>query len=159
MPRPRGNTVDVSLAVLADYANVSREGKLNIMGIFDRIFARQLPGQFPPMQVVIRLDAHYAEMGREHTIQVQLQDPDGEAVFDINGAFTPMGGEAGEVAPLNHILSLGNLPLRKPGGYSVVIWVNNDLKKQIPLKVVPADVDPPGGQGQAFSPPGSPPVH
>jgi hypothetical protein len=149
--------MEVSLAVLADYANVSREGKLNIMGIFDRVFARQLPGQFPPMQVVIRLDAHYAEMGREHTIQVQLQDPDGVAIFDINGAFTPMGGEAGEVAPLNHILSLGNLPLHKAGGHSVVIWVDNDLKKEIPLKVVQAPTEP--VQGQAFPPPGAPPVH
>jgi hypothetical protein len=153
--------MEVSLAVLADYANVSREGKLNIMGIFDRIFAGQLPGHFPPMQVVIRLDAHYAEMGREHTIQVQLQDPDGDTVFDINGSFTPMGGEAGEVAPLNHILSLGNLPLQKAGGYSVVIWVDNDLKKEIPLKVVQATAEPGQGQvpGQAFPPPGAPPVH
>jgi hypothetical protein len=149
--------LEVSLAVLADYANVSREGKLNIMGIFDRIFARQLPGQFPPMQVVIRLDAHYAEMGREHTIQVQLRDPDGDTVFDINGSFTPLGGEAGEVAPLNHILSLGNLPLHKPGGYTVVIWVDNDLKKEISLKVVQAPAEQ--APGQAFPPPGAPPLH
>jgi hypothetical protein len=148
--------MNVSLAVLADYANVSREGKLNIMGIFDRIFTRQLPGQFPPMQVVIRLDAHYAEMGREHTIQVQLRDPDGETLFDINGSFTPVGGEAGETAPLNHILSLGNLPMRKAGGYMVVIWVDGDLKKEIPLKVTsaPGEVAPgPLPQG------GTPPVH
>jgi hypothetical protein len=148
--------MEVNLAVLADYANVSREGKLNIMGIFDRIFTRQLPGQFPPMQVVIRLDAHYAEMGREHTIQIQLRDPDGETVFDINGNFTPVGGEAGEIAPLNHIISLGNLPLQKAGGHSVVIWVDGDLKKEIGLKVVEAPGEPkPGG---AF-PPQDAPVH
>jgi hypothetical protein len=149
--------MEVSLAVLADYANVSREGKLNIMGIFDRIFARQLPGQFPPMQVVIRLEAHFAEMGREHSIQIQLRDPDGETIFDINGNFTPVGGEAGETAPLNHIISLGNLPLKQAGGHSVVIWVDNDLKKEIPLKVVqaPAEAMP----GNAFPPPGSTPLH
>jgi len=149
--------MDVSLAVLADYANVSREGKLNIMGIFDRIFARQLPGQFPPMQVVIRLDAHFAEMGREHTIQIQLRDPDGDTIFDINGSFTPVGGEAGEVAPLNHIISLGNLPLKAAGGHTVVIWVDNDLKKEIPLKVVRAPSEP--AQGNTFPPSGAPPVH
>jgi hypothetical protein len=149
--------VEVSLAVLADYANVSREGKLNIMGIFDRIFARQLPGQFPPMQVVIRLEAHFAEMGREHTIQIQLRDPDGDTIFDINGNFTPMGGEAGETAPLNHIIALGNLPLKQAGGHSVVIWVDNDLKKEIPLKVVEAPTDP--VQGNVFPQSGSPPVH
>jgi hypothetical protein len=149
--------MDVSLAVLADYANVSREGKLNIMGIFDRIYVRQLPGQFPPMQVVIRLEAHFAEMGREHTIQIQLRDPDGETIFDINGNFTPMGGQAGETAPLNHIIGFGNLPLKKTGGHSAVIWVNGDLKKEIPLKVDRAPDEP--EQGGPFPEPNTPPVH
>jgi hypothetical protein len=149
--------MEVSLAVLADYANVSREGKLNIMGIFDRIYVRQLPGQFPSMQVVIRLEARFAEMGREHTIQIQLQDPDGETIFDINGNFTPMGGQAGETAPLNHIIGLGNLPLKKTGGHAVIIWVDNDLKKEIPLKVDKAPAEP--AEGGPFPEPDAPPVH
>jgi hypothetical protein len=149
--------MEVNLAVLADYANVTREGKLNIMGIFDRIYSRQLPGQFPPMQLVIRLDARYAEMGREHTIQVQLQDPDGETVFDINGNFKPEGGEPGETASLNHIIGLANLPLRKTGSHTVVIWVNNDLKREVPLKVVEAPPEQAGPPGGMSVPPNTPP--
>ena len=30
--------MELTLALLADYANISREGKLNIMGIFEQIF-------------------------------------------------------------------------------------------------------------------------
>jgi hypothetical protein len=150
--------MDVSLAVLADYANVSREGKLNIMGIFDRIYARQLPGQFPPMQLVIRIDARYTELGREHSIEVRLLDPDGQAIFDIKGNFTPVGGEAGEGVSLNHIIGLGNLPLAKAGGHTIAIWVDNDLKKEIGLKVVKAPAESgevPGG----FPPPDQTPLH
>jgi len=33
----------VKLAVLADYASITREGKLNILGIFDEINPQQLP--------------------------------------------------------------------------------------------------------------------
>jgi len=35
----KGGAVDVRVAVLADYANVSQDGKLNIMGIFQEIRA------------------------------------------------------------------------------------------------------------------------
>jgi hypothetical protein len=150
--------VDVSLAVLADYANVSREGKLNIMGIFDRVFARQLPGQFPPMQLVVRLEARFAELGRNHTMQVQLRDPDGEVVFDIGGEFAPQGVEPGEAVSLNHIIGLANLPLLKAGTHSVAIWVDHDLKKEIALKVVQAPAEP-SGPVAPFPPPAAPPVH
>jgi hypothetical protein len=152
--------MDVSLAVLADYANVSREGKLNIMGIFDRIFARQLPGQFPPMQLVIRIDARFSELGREHSMEIRLMDPDGEAIFDINGSFTPMAAEPGQGVSLNHIIGLANLPLAKTGDHTVAIWVDNDLKKEVELKVVKAPDEPgQGPQGLAFPPPDPSALH
>ena len=39
--------MQVPLAVLADSANVSQEGKLNIMGIFTQINAQSLPCDTP----------------------------------------------------------------------------------------------------------------
>jgi hypothetical protein len=33
--------MDVALAVLADFANSSADGKLNILGIFDTVYAEQ----------------------------------------------------------------------------------------------------------------------
>ena len=47
----------VPLAVLADYANVTTDGKLNIMGIFNRIFASALPVVHPQMRLVMRFQA------------------------------------------------------------------------------------------------------
>lgn len=137
--------MDIIFAVVADYANVSREGKLNVMGIFDRIFARQLPSRFPPMQLVIRLEADYAELGSEHSVRVQLSDPEGEAVFDIDGSFTPRGGQPGQRTSVNHILQLGNVPLQRTGGHRVLIWIDGDLKREVPVHVVQApDAPPPG---------------
>ena len=130
--------MDVTFAVLADYANVTREGKLNVMGIFDRVFTRQLPARFPPMQLVIRLEADYDELDVEHSVRVQLGDPDGEAVFDIDGTFTPRGGQPGQKTSANHILQLGNVPLQRAGPHRVLIWIDGDLKREVPLHVVQA---------------------
>lgn len=137
--------MDVIFAVVADAANVSREGKLNIMGIFDRVFARQVPARFPPMQLVIRLEADYAELETEHAIRVQLSDPDDESVFDIDGSFTPRGGQPGQKVPVNHVLQLGNLPLQRTGTHRILIWIDGDLKRELPIHVVQApDAPPPG---------------
>lgn len=138
--------MDVTFAVVADYANVSREGKLNVMGIFDRVFARQLPARFPPMQLVIRLEADFAEMEAEHSVRVQLADPDGEAVFDIDGTFTPRGGRPGEKTSVNHVLQLANVPLNTIGTHRVLVWIDGDLKREVPVHVAqPPDPLPAGG--------------
>ena len=50
----------VKLAVLADYANVTSDGKLNILGIFDRMNVLNLPAVHPQMNLVLRLEAHRA---------------------------------------------------------------------------------------------------
>lgn len=127
--------MEITFAVLADYANVSREGKLNIMGIFDRVFARQLPSRFPPMQLVVRLEAQPAELDREHAIRIQLADPDGAALFDINGTFTPRGGDPGQAVSVNHVVALADLPLQRTGVHTFGIWVDGNRKREVPLRV------------------------
>lgn len=145
--------MDVTFAVLADYANVSREGKLNVMGIFDRVFARQLPSRFPPMQLVIRLEARPEELGREHAIRIQLSDPAGAALFDINGDFTPRGPEPGQPVSVNHVVGLADLPLQKTGVHTVVIWINGERKRDVALRV-----DEPPRQHAPLSDTGSEPT-
>ncbi len=135
--------MQVTFAVLADYANVSREGKLNVMGIFDRVFARQLPARFPPMQLVIRLEATFDDLNTEHRIRVQLADPEGQSIFDINGSFTPRGGPPGRPTSINHVIRLADLPLRRTGTHTAAIWIDDDLEREVPLHVDQA----PGQQG------------
>ena len=143
--------MDVTFAVVADAANVSQEGKLNVMGIFDRVFARQIPARFPPMQLVIRLEADYAELNVEHSIRVQLSDPDDEPVFDIDGSFTPRGGRPGQKTPVNHVLQLGNLPLQRTGTHRILIWIDGDLKRELPVHVVQApEQTPPEDEGETL---------
>jgi hypothetical protein len=127
--------VTVTFAVLADYANVTRDGKLNVMGIFDRVFARQLPSRFPPMKLVVRLETQPTELNTEHGIRVQLAGPDGDPLFDINGTFTPRGAAAGRPITVNHVIGLADLPLRRTGDHAVLIWVDGELQREVPLRV------------------------
>ena len=127
--------MQATLGLLADYANVTREGKLNIMGIFDRIVVPSFPGRHPQMQLVLRMEAAFTERDRPHKVEVRFHQPEGSALFEISAELVVGGGDPGEAATANQILTLGNLPLPKEGVYFFAIVVDGDLKLQIPLKV------------------------
>jgi hypothetical protein len=126
--------MQVNLAVLADYANVTGDGKLNILGIFDRINLVQIPAMHPQMHLVLRLEAHPAELDRSHNVEIRLHDPEGTTIFEVKGEITPRG-EPGRPVSTNQILTLNNLQLEKVGDYVFVVLINNDVKTEIPLAV------------------------
>lgn len=137
----------VNLGVLADYANVTGDGKLNILGIFDRINLMQIPAVHPQMHLVLRLEAHAAELDRQHDIEIRLHDPEGTTIFEVKGEIVPRG-EPGRPVSTNQILTLNNLQLEKVGDFKFIVLVNNDLKAEIPLAVEFVAM-PPAAGGQA----------
>ena len=126
--------MQVKLGVLADYANVTADGKLNILGIFDRINVSQVPAVHPQMHLVLRLEAQPSERDRAHKIEIRLHDPDGATIFDVNGDIVPHG-EGMQPVSTNQIQTLNNLQLDKIGTYNFDIYINNDLKSELPLHV------------------------
>jgi len=126
----------VSLAVLADYANITREGKLNILGIFDVIHVQTFPVTHPQMQLVMRFEADIAEAGKDKKLEIQLMDEDGKRLFVLGGEFTLGQAQPGEVMGSNHILTINMMKFENPGMYEFKILINGDLKAEVPLKVV-----------------------
>jgi hypothetical protein len=136
--------MQVNLAVLADYANVTGDGKLNILGIFDRINLMQVPAVHPQMHLVLRLEAHPAEQDRAHAVEIRLQDPYGAVIFEVKGEIVPHG-EPGTAVSTNQILTLNNLQLEKIGDYVFVVLINGDVKTEIPLAVEFVAMSAPAG--------------
>ena len=134
----------VRLAVLADYANVTGDGKLNVLGIFDRINLTQIPAVHPQMHLVLRLEAHSAEQNRVHHIEIRLQDPEGASIFEVNGEIVPHG-EPGQPVSTNQILTLNNLQLEKIGDFTFVVLIDGDMKTEIPLTVEFVAMNPTSG--------------
>jgi hypothetical protein len=129
--------INIPLALVADYANVSREGKLNIMGIFDQIYADAVPALHPQMQLIITIVADRSEASKEHSIIIELIDADNIAkLARIEGTVKFEKPPSGEEIRINHILQLNNVAFNKYGEYSFKIQINGEVKKSLPIKLV-----------------------
>ena len=69
--------MEIALAALADYASISREGKLSVMGIFNSVASNSLPATISSAHLVISLELAAAEGEREHSVEIRCMDADG----------------------------------------------------------------------------------
>src|ERR1044071_7404929 len=83
------HTMRIPMAFLADEANISQEGKLNVLGIFDRIAAAEFPVVHPRMVFAFRVQAEFADGGRSFPVQVTMVDEDDTLLFEANGEISP----------------------------------------------------------------------
>jgi hypothetical protein len=144
--------MEIDFALLADAANVSREGKLNILGAFDRIFGGTFPLTWPRMVLVTRFIASAAEYGAEKTLEIVTLDADGKRLGAANGKMKVPQGRSGRTLKLNHVLPM-TLTFPAPGQYSIEILVNGEPKATVPLEVAQRQTKQNGGAAE-----GEPPV-
>jgi hypothetical protein len=123
------------LFLAADYANITGDGKLNVMGIFNDIYSFNFPARHSSMHLVVRLGAELGEYGQTRSFTVKLLDEDGNQVMDVSGQFQIPKGERGRKPEVNIILELKDVVFPKPGTYQFVILVDKDHKGELSLYV------------------------
>lgn len=128
--------MDVTLSVLADYANITQDGKLNIMGVFTEVNPPELPFALPMMFLVTIYTASPAEVGSEKALRVTLLDGDGKQLMNLETPITvPKPIRAGSRVQLNSVIGLGGVRFDKAGDYQFSILVGGEEKKSLPLHV------------------------
>jgi len=133
--------IEPTLAVLADCANVSQEGKINIMGIFEFIRTNKLPVVHPQMQLVIVLRGDSGDANREHQLALELIDEDGRKIFGMEGKMKFGSPPQGQDVRLNQIIQLNNIRFEKAGRYDFKIMINNEVRGSVPLGIIETGSD------------------
>ena len=128
----------IPMALLADEANVSQEGKLNVLGVFDRIAAGAFPTVHPRMVFVFRVQAEYADAGRSCPVRVRLMDEDGATLFDAGGELAAPPVAPGGFATANQLFNLVGVRFPRPGSYKFVVNVGDLEPHETPLLLVEA---------------------
>ena len=129
--------MEVPILLLADYANVDAAGKLNILGAFNRIFFKKLPGKHQLMYLVMRIVAGLGEFDQERVLKVILFDEDGGTVWGTPEVSfiikPPPGGGSGQFDP---IIGIQDMEFKKPGRYEFRVFINGESKGFIPVDIV-----------------------
>jgi len=133
--------MEVKLALLADAANVTQDGKLNILGIFNALGAASFPATHPLMHLVMRFEATRAEEGKTKHFEIQLADGDGNKLFTVGTTLVVPQGVPGSPIRMNHILALNGIRFSKPGDYVFNVLIGDDQKAAVDLKLVEAKLE------------------
>ncbi|HEU0052055.1 MAG TPA: hypothetical protein VFQ39_02715 [Longimicrobium sp.] len=125
----------IPMAFLADEANISQEGKLNVLGVFDRIGAGAFPVVHPRMVFAFRVQAEYADSGQRFPVQVRLLDEDGAVLFEANGEIAAPIVPPGEFMTANQVFTLVGAQFARPGIYKFVVTMGGVEAHETPFLV------------------------
>ena len=126
----------IAFALFADAANLSQEGKLNILGVFDAVQVGALPSIHPRATIVVRLKGSPADAG-VHVLQMRWVNPRGDELWSSTGQVEvgapPMGVSEMDLPLIASI----DLPLDVGGMYTLRIALDDTVTAELPLMVRP----------------------
>ncbi len=125
----------VSLAAIADYASVSADGKLSVMGIFNVIFAFSLPATHPQLRLAIQFEVEPKDLGTTQHVVIRLLDPDGDELLRVESD-APLPTELSVPAIIPQVLDLNLLTFQKEGQYQFFILIDGEERASLPLRIV-----------------------
>lgn len=126
----------VSFALFADAANLSQEGKLNILGVFDAVHVGQFPALHPRATFVVRLKGSPPDVGT-HEMTLQWINPRGTVLWSSSAELAIQGtsSQTGEM-DMPVIIQI-DLPLDIVGDYSMVVELDGTRHGEAHLHVRP----------------------
>ena len=122
-PAKTGAALNIEIFTLCDAA-ADYQGRLNILGVFDTIFAAQFPAVHPFCSVALRIRFPSIEQG-EHQLKMHIVDDDGTLLMPpLEGKFkVEMPGNS-RMGAINLVLNLGQLRFAKLGEYSIDLAID-----------------------------------
>ena len=128
------------LAVLAEYAGISKDNRLNILGIFEDISVRAFPATMPHLYAVLSCQAEPTEYGRNLPIRVAFLDEDGNEILALE-ALTQVARpkHPSDRVIVNQIAVLSFVQFRHPGNYRFLFSVEGEEIASIPLRADKVD--------------------
>ena len=126
--------MDIEIFTLCDAA-ADYSGRLNILGVFDTIFATQVPAMHPLLSVVFRARFKRIEAGA-HPVMLHVVDDDGGMVVPpLEGRLDVQMPAGLQVASANLVFNFGNVQFSKFGEYAINIAIDNQEVGSLPFWV------------------------
>lgn len=141
--------MNIEIASICDAATANGiGGRLNILGAFDRIFAK-FPLVIPQCSAVFRLRYQRAEAGK-HKVRLAIEDVCGHPIVPPMESELPLEAVAPgfDTAAVNLILNMQRLQIARPDKYMVRFSVDDEELSVLPLYIL----EPPHRNETALEP-------
>ena len=126
--------MNISFALFADAANISQEGKLNILGMFDAVQVATLPAVHPRATLVLRLKGTRADVG-SHQVTLRWLNPTGKEIWSSSGELN-VAAPPGNVSEMDlPLIASIDLPLDIVGAYTMQVSLDERPTADVRLQV------------------------
>ena len=124
----------MSFALFADAANLSQEGKLNVLGVFDALQVATLPAIHPRAHLVVHLKGTAIDIG-EHTVTFRWLSPSGQELWNSAGDLNVGAPPPGVTEMDLPLIAQLDLPMDAAGGYTMSIAIDGNHTMDVPIQV------------------------
>jgi len=126
--------MNIQVAVLCDAAT-DDNGKLNILGCFDTIYAPQMPAVHPQCSVAMRVTFQSGDEG-ERKLGLNFINADGRPIMQaIDLPVSVALPDEAHFLTRNFIVNIQQLKFNEPGLYRVDVRLDGESQASIPLLV------------------------
>ncbi|MHB1095167.1 MAG: DUF6941 family protein [Gemmatimonadaceae bacterium] len=123
-----------SFALFADAANLSQEGKLNVLGVFDALHVASVPAVHPRATLVVRLKASPDDAGT-HALSLTWVAPGGEEVWSSSGEVEVHSPPPGAVEVDIPVIAAIDLPIAEAGVHIMRVELDTEVEAEVGLHV------------------------
>lgn len=126
--------MNIQVAVLCDAAT-DDNGKLNLLGAFDTIYAPQMPAFHPQCAVALRVTFQPGDEGTRR-LSLNFINADGRSILQVPDMQVPVTlPDDVHFLTRNFIVNIQQLKFDEPGLYSVDVRMDNEAVAGVPLLV------------------------
>jgi hypothetical protein len=128
--------MNIEAFLLCDAAT-DQNGKLNVLGAFDNIFAKETPVRHRACSIAARMRFSKVEAG-DHTVKIFIIDADGNFIGPkLEGGISVRIGDNTSTAAVNLILNIQNLEFQQFGQYQIDLAIDGAVQASLPLHIRP----------------------
>lgn len=126
----------IRYAVLADAANVSQEGKTNILGIFTNLQTSKVPCILPKSVLVVMTQPETGDTATSGVLRIEIVDPEANILIE-----TQIDVDFGQIVLRGQHVTFLNIEMfRIPyfGDYEIRLWLGEE-SETVCLAVLPIE--------------------
>jgi hypothetical protein len=127
--------MNIEAFLLCDAAT-EQQGKLNVLGAFDNIYAKKVPTVHPACTIVARIRFDKIEEGN-HSVRIQIIDQDGNNIGPkLEGNISVRTTPGHDSTGANLILNIQRLEFKQYGQYRIDLAIDNKIEGSLPFHVI-----------------------